>query len=87
VIAAGPALLAGRSRLSYLRIMLKPAPQGSFAETATTARRPVSGVAFAIIVAGAVLAAAILLAATGLWFHYGTAVFFEMIATGLAACF
>ena len=22
-----------------------------------------------------------------LWFHYGTAVFFEMIAAGIAACF
>jgi hypothetical protein len=22
-----------------------------------------------------------------LWFHYGTAVFFEMIASGIAACF
>lgn len=67
--------------------MLKPAPQGSFSETAITARRPVSGVAFAIIVASTVFAAAALLAAAGLWFHYGTAVFFEMIATGLAACF
>jgi len=67
--------------------MLKPAPQGSYAETAITGRRPVSGVAFAIIVAGGVFAAAVLLAAAGLWFHYGTAVFFEMIATGLAACF
>ncbi|HYW63441.1 MAG TPA: hypothetical protein VE865_09640 [Bradyrhizobium sp.] len=51
------------------------------------ARRPASGIAFAIIVGGAVFAAAVLLAAAGLWLHYGTAVFFEMIATGLAACF
>jgi hypothetical protein len=51
------------------------------------ARRPVSGVAIAIIVASAVFGAAALLAAAGLWFHYGTAVFFEMIASGLAACF
>ena len=41
----------------------------------------------AIIVGGAVLGAAILLAALGLWFHYGTAVFFEMIASGISACF
>jgi hypothetical protein len=68
-------------------MMLKPAPQGSFAETDMAARRPVSGVAFAIIVASAVFSAAVLLAAAALWFHYGTAVFFEMIATGLAACF
>ena len=28
-----------------------------------------------------------LLGAFGLWFHYGTAVFFEMIASGLSSCF
>jgi hypothetical protein len=28
-----------------------------------------------------------LLGAVGLWFHYGTAVFFEMIAAGVSACF
>ena len=40
-----------------------------------------------IVVAGAGLAAALLLGALGLWYHYGTAVFFEMIASGIAACF
>jgi hypothetical protein len=40
------------------------------------------------IVAGAALAGiAAVLAAAGLWFHYGTTVFFETIAAGLAACF
>jgi len=39
------------------------------------------------MVAGAALAAALFLGALGLWFHYGTAVFFEMIASGFAACF
>ena len=29
----------------------------------------------------------LLLAALALWFHYGTTVFFEMIAAGFAACF
>ena len=41
----------------------------------------------ALAVGGVVLGAAILLAALVLWFHYGTAVFFEMIASGIAACF
>jgi len=41
----------------------------------------------ALAVGGVVLGAAILLAALALWFHYGTAVFFEMIASGIAACF
>jgi hypothetical protein len=35
----------------------------------------------------ALLLAALLLAALVLWFHYGTAVFFEMIAAGISACF
>jgi hypothetical protein len=38
-------------------------------------------------VIGAGLGAAILIGALGLWFHYGTAVFFEMIASGISACF
>jgi hypothetical protein len=33
------------------------------------------------------LAAVLLLAALLLWSRYGTAVFFEMIAAGIAACF
>jgi len=34
------------------------------------------------LVGGGLLAAAL-----GLWFHYGTAVFFETIAAGFASCF
>jgi hypothetical protein len=41
----------------------------------------------AIAVAAATLGAVLLLGALALWFHYGTAVFFEMIASGIAACF
>jgi len=33
------------------------------------------------------VAVSLLLAAVLLWAHYGTAVFFEMIAAGIAACF
>ena len=40
-----------------------------------------------IALAAAGLAGALLLGALGLWFHYGTAVFFETIASGIAACF
>jgi hypothetical protein len=43
--------------------------------------------ALAIVVGGAGLGAVLLLGALGLWIHYGTAVFFEMIASGIAACF
>ena len=41
----------------------------------------------AIVLVGAGLGAALLLGALVLWFRYGTAVFFEMIASGIAACF
>ena len=44
-------------------------------------------VAPAIVAGGAVLAAALLFGALALWFHYGTAVFFEMIVSGISACF
>jgi len=33
------------------------------------------------------LGAVVVLGAAALWFHYGTAVFFEMIAAGISACF
>jgi hypothetical protein len=52
-----------------------------------SALRSVRRIAPAIVVGGAVLGVAILLGALVLWFHYGTAVFFEMIASGIAACF
>ncbi|MGA7806879.1 hypothetical protein [Bradyrhizobium sp.] len=37
--------------------------------------------------AGAGLGALVMLGALSLWFHYGTTVFFEMVASGLSACF
>ena len=40
-----------------------------------------------MVVAGAGPGAAVLLGALVLWFHYGTAVFFEMLASGIGACF
>jgi hypothetical protein len=41
----------------------------------------------AVMVAGAGLGGALLLGALALWFYYGTAVFFEMVASGISACF
>ena len=52
-----------------------------------SATQPSRRVASVIVVAGAGFAAALLLGAVVLWYHYGTAVFFEMIASGIAACF
>jgi hypothetical protein len=43
--------------------------------------------ASAIVIGAAALGAMVLSGALALWFHYGTAVFFEMIASGISACF
>ena len=87
MIKAAPAALARRAGWPYLEEMLNSVHQVSIPESAVMARRPMSGVAFGIVVGSAVLVAAILLGAVVLWVHYGTAVFFEMITSGIAACF
>ena len=48
---------------------------------------PQGRVASAILWGAAAIGGSALLAAAALWFHYGTAVFFEMITAGIAACF
>ena len=53
--------------------------------TATTP--PQGRVASAIVWGAAGVGALALCGAAALWFHYGTAVFFEMIAAGISACF
>ena len=62
------------------------APRPAAVRTITVATLP-CGVASAIVWGAATLGAIVLLAAAVLWFHYGTAVFFEMIAAGISACF
>jgi hypothetical protein len=49
--------------------------------------QPERRLAPAIVAAAAVLGVVLLVGALALWFHYGTAVFFEMIASGISACF
>jgi hypothetical protein len=44
------------------------------------------GTARAVVVAGSLIGAAVILGTLGLWAHYGTAVFFDMISSGIAAC-
>jgi hypothetical protein len=41
----------------------------------------------ALLWGGTSLITILVFAALALWFHYGTTVFFEMIAAGFAACF
>ena len=49
---------------------------------------PPSRRASSVIVIGvAALGAMALIGALALWVHYGTAVFFEMIVSGISACF
>jgi hypothetical protein len=48
---------------------------------------PPRRIAQAIVMGGAIAGVAAVLAALALWFHYGTAVFFETIAAGISACF
>ena len=50
------------------------------AEQSRFAARPV-------VLALAVMAGALLAATLALWAHYGTAVFYEIIAAGIAFCF
>jgi hypothetical protein len=51
------------------------------------APQPARKLASVIVAGGAGLGVVVLVGALGLWFHYGTAVFFEMISSGLSACF
>ncbi len=48
---------------------------------------PKARAATIIVWSAAVLGSLIFAAAAALWIYYGTAVFFEMIAAGIAACF
>ena len=46
-------------------------------------RKLASAIAIGAVAFGALAVAG----ALALWFHYGTTVFFEMIASGISACF
>jgi hypothetical protein len=48
---------------------------------------PPRKMASAIVIGAACIAAMALIGALALWAHYGTTVFFEMIASGISACF
>jgi hypothetical protein len=68
----------------YLNPMVQP--------ISTQARMMAAGprqgrVASVIVWSAAGLGAVAVLGAAALWFHYGTTVFFEMIAAGISACF
>jgi uncharacterized membrane protein (DUF2068 family) len=65
--------------------MVQPLSTSTSESTIPPSARP-SRVASAVVASAAAFVALLLVSAIGLWAHYGTAVFFEMIKTGIAAC-
>jgi hypothetical protein len=83
----GPTSRAGRGLWPVRDQVMQPLspPKNMATNMATAAPRP-SAVASVIVAAAAALVALLAVGAVGLWVHYGTAVFFEMIKSGIAAC-
>jgi hypothetical protein len=77
-------LLACPGNWPYLKRMAQPV---SNHQGMMTAARPQGRVASMIVWSAATSGALAVLGAAALWFHYGAAVFFEMIAAGISACF
>jgi hypothetical protein len=84
VIGGSPAVLARTRDFPYLNVMAQPV---SRQHEMMPQSRPSGGVGSVIAWAGAGLAGIVLFGTLVLWFHYGTAVFFEMVASGVSACF
>ena len=78
------AALARQRGFAYLNIMGQPVASP---HPMPPQSRASSRAGAAIAWGGAGLGSVAVLAALGLWFHYGTSVFFEMIASGISACF
>jgi hypothetical protein len=75
--------LARPRRAAYLKDMAQPV----FTSHEPVAAAPSAGVAkTAIVWGGAGVLSLAVLGALSLWFHYGTTVFFEMVASGISAC-
>ena len=83
MIGGAPAALARTRDFPYLNVMVQPVSQ----QHAMSPSRLSGGVGPVIAWGGAGLGGIILLGTLVLWFHYGTAVFFEMVASGVSACF
>jgi hypothetical protein len=68
----------------YLEAMARPVSARNDMLPATA---PKARLASVIVWSAAMLGALAVVAAATLWIYYGTTVFFEMIAAGIAACF
>ena len=84
MIGGAAIVLACLGNWPYLNPMVQPI---STQPGMVVATRPQGRVASAIVWSAAGLGALAVLGALALWSHYGTAVFFEMIAAGISACF
>jgi hypothetical protein len=84
VITRGATALACFGNWPYLNPMVQPI---STQHGMMAAARPQGRVVSAIVWGAAGLGALVVVGAAALWFHYGTTVFFEMIAAGISACF
>jgi len=80
------AVVAGPDRL-YVKGRLGPAGLPSEGSIMPDIASPLRAPGRPLVLAAAVVAGMLLAAAVGLWVYYGSAVFYEMIAAGLAACF
>jgi hypothetical protein len=83
VIGCADVALARLRNWLYLNPMVQPVST----QQGLLAAPPQGRLASAIVWGAAGLGAVVLLGAAVLWFHYGTTVFFEMIAAGISACF
>jgi len=84
VIGGAFAPLAHAWNWLYLGPMAQPV---SAPNTILPATAPKARAASIIVWSAAVLGSLIVAGAAALWIYYGTTVFFEMIAAGIAACF
>ena len=78
------AALARRRDFAYLKVM---GQQVTSQQRMMPRSRPSGGVGSALAWGGAGLTGIVVLGTLVLWFHYGTAVFFETVAAGISACF
>lgn len=84
MIGGGKAPLARARNWPYLGAMAGPISAQNDMLPATP---PKARAASIIVWSAAVLGLISVIAAGALWIYYGTTVFFEMIAAGIAACF
>ena len=88
MIAARRPALARRRSFAYLNVMAQQVTsQPEISPQSRSSGGIGSAIAWAITWTMAGLGSILLLGALALWFHYGTAVFFEMVASGVSACF